>query len=456
MKLKARLLAAFLTSVILPIVAVIGLLFFYSTYLEHSGEEIDEGLEEYYDAIYNFVMKNYELLEQPDKFYELIEPLMYQEDIEIIIISNDGNEIFKSTSHGNRNDFLFTLRLSQIQVLSGEVLSIEFKSNSIAYGVSQPIYEVIISILIIFGIGILLFITLIIGWTVYISRTILIPLKQIYIATEEMKEGNLDYKINYSKHDEIGKFIQGFNLMRDHLKQLNKRQEQYEKNRKELIATISHDLRTPLQSIKGYVEGINDGIVQNEEMKKRYLHVILSKTEQLNRLIEDLFEFSKMELDQLTLDKSLVNSKAFFEDIFQQQKLDMMEQMNITLFINSPFPDVVINIDEKRIIQVITNLLENSCQYGSTKLNINSTLNETENTLELYIEDNGSGIEEQDIPKIFEHFYRGDKSRSRNYGGTGLGLAIAKSIIEGHEGSIWVRSKIGEGSTFVISLPIIS
>lgn len=456
MGLRARLITAFLSIIILPVITVFGFFTYFSYQLdqlsEHQNEEIDVILSD----INEVIIENYQHLDDTEQFYSQIEHVMEPYNIELIISSLEKEVLFDSTHIENRDeeDFMFTMRQSQVQTLNGDIVNIEIKSNTMDLASNQSYNKIITTIIISIGSGLLVLILLIVVWTLYISRTILSPLKQIYTATEEMTEGNLNYEIHYKKQDEIGRFIKGFNIMRDHLKQSLAKQQQYEKNRKELIATISHDLRTPLQSIKGYVEGINDGIVQNEEMKKRYLQVILSKTEQLNRLIEDLFEFSKIDLDQLAMEKTLINSEDYFTKTLKESEIDL-KQNQAQLRVKKPIPSVVIHIDAKRIEQVFTNLLDNAVRYGATEIKVALNENKDKRTLDILMTDNGQGIAQQDLPHIFNHFYRGEKSRSRELGGTGLGLAIVKSIVEAHDGEISVESEQGKGSTFCLSLPII-
>ncbi|WP_280770795.1 sensor histidine kinase [Salipaludibacillus daqingensis] len=454
MGLKTRLIIAFLSIVILPIITAFGVISFFSYQLDQLNEEQNEEIDDVLSDINDVIIDNYQHLDDPELFFHQIGSIIEPYNVEIIITAQDNDVLIDSSEieESNEEDFMFTMRQSQVQTLDGDIINIEIKSNSLDLTSNQSYNKIITTIIVSIGSGLLVLIALMIGWTLYISRTILNPLKQIYTATEEMTEGNLNYEINYTKNDEIGRFIKGFNIMRDHLKQSLHKQQQYEKNRKELIATISHDLRTPLQSIKGYVEGINDGIVQNEEMKKRYLQVILSKTEQLNRLIEDLFEFSKIDLDQLAMEKVLVNSKDYFDQLLTEFAIDL-NQKETKLLVKKSVPSSVIHIDKKRIEQVFTNLLDNAVRYGASEIGIRMYESTEEKRLVIVISDNGPGIPEEDLSHIFNHFYRGEKSRSRELGGTGLGLAIVKSILEAHDGEITVESVEGNGTTFKLSLP---
>lgn len=453
MKLKARLVLAFLTIIFIPILTFIGLISLLTYNMEELNEQQQEETEQLISSIHKVVIEKHHLLNDPIAFFKEIIPIIEQYPMEIVISTPENEILFDSSLINDRNrGFMFTIRQTQVQTINREIFNIEFQSDSVNLMAHQSEQKIIVTLLIAIGAALLVLIALVCGLTIYISRTILNPLKEIYTATEEMTEGNLDYEIFYRKKDEIGRFINGFNLMRSHLKQSLATQRQYEQNRKELIATISHDLRTPLQSIKGYVEGINDGIVQNEKMKKRYLEVILSKTEQLDRLIEDLFEFSKIDLDHLVMEKRLVNSEDYFSNLFWDEEMDI-KRKTVEFILTKPIPSVLINIDPIRIQQVITNLLDNAVRYGGTIIKVKISEDLSTKTLKILIKDNGNGIAKEDIPNIFDLFYRGEKSRSRELGGTGLGLSIGKSIIEAHNGTINVESQEGKGSVFIIKIP---
>ncbi len=447
---------AFLSIILIPILMFIGITSLYTFHIEHVTEQEQELTEQLINSIHKLVIEKHELLDDPDAFYKEIYPIIKPYMMGVVISTFDREKLFDSRFIEGRPQmqFMFTIWESQVQALTGERFHIEIQSDSIRLMPDQAEEKIIDVLLIAISSALLVLVVLMIGWTVYIARTILNPLKEIYTATEEMTVGNLDYKISYRRKDELGRFIEGFNLMRSHLKQSLANQRQYEQNRKELIATISHDLRTPLQSIKGYVEGINDGIVQNEEMKKKYLQVILSKTEQLDRLIDDLFDFSKIELDQLAIEKNVINSQEFLGSLFEYAKMDN-ERKSVKFNVTNSIPSVLIDIDPVRIEQAITNLLDNAVRYGGTEINITISIDLLTKSLSIEIKDNGIGISKEDLPNVFDLFFRGEKSRSREFGGTGLGLAIVKKIIKAHDGTITVESEVGRGSLFIIRLPFV-
>ncbi|WP_102261258.1 sensor histidine kinase [Mesobacillus jeotgali] len=452
--LKPRLILAFVSIIIVPIAAAILFMTFYSAGMEERAGRSEDELDVLLSEVKTTINENAQYLEDPDLFYEKVKPLMQKYQIGLTVYSSEGETIFNSSGYQKRQEasiWLDRLGKLNVDVLTQEhgELSAEIQANSLSVPPFSQFKEMIYAILGAIGIGLSVLLALILLWTWYISKTILHPLKEIYHATEEVIDGNLDYKIRYGKQDEIGRFIHGFDLMRDHLKKSIEQQQQYERARKQLIASISHDLRTPLASIKGYVEGLEDGIAKNEEMQKKYYSVIKSKTNQLDRLIEDLFEFSKFELEQLSIDKNLVNSFEFFQEAFHSAQLDYQ---GVELVLADPLPSVSLQIDSDRIKQVMANLVENAVKYGGT-----SILLKVENQsgyLHVSIKDNGQGIVEEDLPFIFNPLFRGEKSRSRESGGTGLGLAIVKYIVEAHGGEIRAISEPGKGSEFTFTLPL--
>ncbi|MBO8156876.1 MAG: HAMP domain-containing protein [Bacillaceae bacterium] len=455
--LKTRLILAFLSIIIVPVLVTIGLLYVYLSNIDERFQGQEGKINQLFQDISDQVRENEELIDHPKQLYYEFQPLLRKYDINLAIQSPDHEVLFDSRDFHPDESSGFFKQMDSLQVdvelSSGLPVHVEIMANSLQAEPFNTFYQVLKNIMISLAIGFLSLILLIIGWTWYISRTILSPLKQIYTATEEMKEGNLSYPIHYNKKDEIGHFVHGFNLMRKHLKQSIEKQKQYEKSRKELIASISHDLRTPLSSIKGYVEGLMDGIARTEEMQKKYLRVIKDKTDQLDHLIEDLFEFSKLELNQLPMERVYVNSQEFFSDVILGIEIDV-QQKGVQIKVEDPVPSVCIYIDPQRIQQVLLNLIYNSVRYGASTINIRMLENRTKSHLQVQIADNGNGISKEDLPYIFNRFYRGEKSRSREHGGSGLGLAIVKSIIQAHDGEIRAESDEGQGSCFTFTLPL--
>ncbi|MBB3128679.1 signal transduction histidine kinase [Paenibacillus rhizosphaerae] len=287
-----------------------------------------------------------------------------------------------------------------------------------------------------------------------IIRSVLKPLDELHQATEKIMSGDLDYEIQYKKSDEMGRYCQAFEQMRVQLKGSLRRQAALEQSRKELIASISHDLRTPLSSIRGYVEGLEDGIVHDREKFNRYISVIKNKTEYLDNQIESLFQYSQLELSGGDHDLCRRNSKEMLEAILGPYKVEFTD-CKIRLEIVLPFPRVEILANERSLSQVFDNLIANAKRYVGESGIITVQAKADDRYLTVSVADDGAGISPEDLPHVFDQFYRAEKSRSRNYGGAGLGLAICKKAIENHGGTIWVESIPNTITKFNFTLPIV-
>lgn len=319
--------------------------------------------------------------------------------------------------------------------------------------VRDGIEKVFLYIILSFAAGVLSFILLMVLLTILISRTILVPLKELNVATEKVAQGDLTFTIDYAKKNELGRFCEAFTNMKEQLKAALQKQKEEENAKKELIASISHDLRTPMTSIKGYVEGLKDGKAKDEETFNRYLAVIERKTESLDRLIDDLSLFSRVELGKMDMHFQVVDSRWMLDKIADSKELDF-DNPETSVLMKRPFPSVLVNVDIERITQVVDNLFENAKKYSLGQCIIIMEASMRENFLQVCIKDNGEGISSEDLPHIFDLFYRGEKSRSREYGGTGLGLAICKYIIEEHGGKIWAKSRRRQGTEVCFSVPL--
>jgi len=288
-----------------------------------------------------------------------------------------------------------------------------------------------------------------------IFRSVLKPLDELHRATDRIMDGDLDYEIHYRKDNEMGKYCMAFERMRVQLKESLQKQTALEQSRRELISSISHDLRTPLSSIRGYVEGLSDGVVRDEEKFRRYITVIKNKTESLDSLIESLFQYSQMDFISQKETVRACDSAELLEDIIGSLEVEFVED-EIDLTVIRPFPSVRVFADEGRIAQVFSNIISNARRYVDNHDVITIRASIEGDCLRISIADTGSGIPPEDLPHVFEQFYRAEKSRSSHFGGLGLGLAICRKIVEGHGGEIWVESTPNVMTDFSFTLPISS
>lgn len=285
------------------------------------------------------------------------------------------------------------------------------------------------------------------------TKMIITPLHNLQQAAAEITKGNLDYQIAEEGDREILALCRDLELMRLKLKESIHTQLKYEDNRKMLISSISHDLKTPVTTIKGYVEGIMDGVAQTPEKIAKYLQTIYLKAEQIDTMIDDLLLYAKLDLNQLPFNFVQTDIAVYVQEFLKQCEADLeYNQIHVT-FANSLPKPCFVQLDHDRMRRVLTNILDNCLKYMNKDYReIKVFLRETRSSITLEIRDNGSGVRKEDIPYIFDRFFRADVSRG-TIKGSGLGLAIAKQIVEGHQGRIWAIAHEGEGTSIIISLP---
>lgn len=288
---------------------------------------------------------------------------------------------------------------------------------------------------------------------IWLYRGIIRPLNMLRRATKEMKQGNLNFSISGNPEDEIGQLCEDFEEMRIHLKELLEVRMQYEKETKELISNISHDLKTPLTAIKGYAEGILDGVADTPEKHDKYIKTIYTKACDMSGLVDELSLYSKIDNNTVPYVFSTINIGEFFNDCIDDLRLDL-ELKNIELGYHNSMESVTKAIaDAEQLKRVINNIIGNSVKYlGKDSGKIDVRIKELGEYIQVEIEDSGVGIPSKDLPYIFDRFYRADASRNSKKGGTGLGLAIAKKIIEEHSGRIWASSEEGKGTTIYFTI----
>lgn len=290
--------------------------------------------------------------------------------------------------------------------------------------------------------------------TYIVSRGILKPIKALENAAQQIKEGNLGIEVKSESNDEIGQLCRTFEEMRCKLKESIDLQLQYEENRKELIANISHDLKTPITTIKGYTEGIMDGVADSPEKMDKYIQTIHSKAIDVDKLIDELFLFSKLDLKREPFNFEKVEITSFLQYSAEELQFDLNKlgiQVKFEAGYNQP---VSVIADREKLKRVINNIVDNSVKYMDKSPGaINVSLQDNAaDTITIEIKDNGQGIPRQALSLIFDRFYRADASRNSAIQGTGLGLAIARRIIEEHGGTIWAESEEGAGTSIYFTL----
>jgi len=292
-----------------------------------------------------------------------------------------------------------------------------------------------------------------------LEKRVFKPIDKLKNGVEEISQGNYNVKIESDVNNDlgfIGLLVDSFNEMAQKLQASEKMKSEYEENRKNLVANISHDLKTPISTVQGYIEAILDGVVVSPEKVNMYLKTIYQNTVYIDKLIDDLFLFSKLDLQKLDFQFENVQIRAFMDDLMEEFKFELEEKNFNFKYLNKMQGDCSINIDRKRLYQAFRNIIGNAIKYGSNKdSTIKIELERQDNFVDIKIEDNGQGIPSDKLPHIFDRFYRIDNERTKDLMSTGLGLAIAKELVQAHRGSIAVSSIEKEGTCFTIRLPII-
>ena len=292
---------------------------------------------------------------------------------------------------------------------------------------------------------ILVFTALSVGLWIY--RSIAVPLVKLKKATKNIKEGNLDFVLEVEGNDEFSQLCQDFEEMRKRLKESTEEKILMDKENKELISNISHDLKTPITAVKGYVEGIMDGVADTPEKMDRYVRTIYNKTNEMDHLINELTFYSKIDTNRIPYTFSKLNVEDYFSDCAEELGLEMETKGIELVYANYVEKDVQVIADGEQIRRVIHNIVSNAIKYmEKPKGIIQLRVKDVGDFIQVEIEDNGKGIAAKDLPYIFDRFYRTDVSRNSSKGGSGIGLSTVKKIMEDHGGKVWATSRLGIGT----------
>lgn len=318
--------------------------------------------------------------------------------------------------------------------------------------------------------------TMLIFW---LYHSIVKPLDILHIATMQIGAGNLDSPVRVTTSDEIGELCRDFEEMRIRLKSILEERIKYEQDTRDMMSSISHDLKTPLTAIKGYAEGLIDGVAHTPEKQEQYLKTIIAKAVDMTYLVDELSLFAKIEQNALPYNFTAIDIGEYFDDCIEDMAFDLESNKINAIYENHTVPGTLIIADPEQLKRVINNITGNSVKYmdkkyGTVKISIKEVIpppvspplyrqiNEDgtdlipprakDEFIQVEISDNGPGIDIRDLPFIFDRFYRADASRNSSKGGSGLGLAIVKKIISDHGGKIWAASTPGNGLSIYFTL----
>jgi len=285
-----------------------------------------------------------------------------------------------------------------------------------------------------------------------LSSTITERIHQLKDAAEKLAQGDLKTRVPMNGRDEVASLAATFNQMAEQLQAADQKQRELESLRRDLIAWVSHDLQTPLTSMRAILEALSDGVVEDPETVKRYLHTAQRDVRSLSALIDDLFQMAQLDAGGFPLHSAEASIGDLVSDTLESFS-QLANQGNITLEGNVD-PDVdPVHMDTQAIGRVLNNLISNALRHTPARGRVSVWVRRTGRGVEVTVSDTGEGVREEDLPRVFERFYRGEKSRNRVTGGAGLGLAIARGIVQAHGGDITVESRTGKGTQFTFHIP---
>jgi len=487
MKLRTRLIIAFFVIICVPVVMTSLALFGFSRYQISAIEEKYGITDVTYESLSNSLQiinkstkSNYEQLrkqadENADEFLnqeylesvnELLKSqysyllLLKEDNLYYVGTQEDVNNLFKELpAYGEINNaadsgiyigedvksFVKKLDLDFSDGTKGRVFIITRTGNTIPQ-VQTLIRDLVIAIILILVLtaGVL---------TMWIYAGINSPLKKLKEATQHIKVGDLNFVLDVQGEDEFSELCQDFEEMRQRLRETSDEKIEYDRENKELISNISHDLKTPITAVKGYVEGIMDGVADTPEKMDKYIRTIYNKANEMDRLINELTFYSKIDTNRIPYTFSKINVTNYFDDCIEEVGLEL-ESKNIEVsYFNYADRDTQVIADAEQIKRVINNIISNSVKYlDKPKGYISIRVKDVGDFIQVEIEDNGRGIAAKDLPFIFDRFYRTDVSRNSSKGGSGIGLSIVKKVIEDHGGKIWASSKLDAGTVMYFVL----
>lgn len=475
MRLRTKLIINAFTMVALPLILMIVAYYAIGSYMiEQNGNSFSENMiidsDTSYEQLINDVIENIDNAEKTDP--KVLEKKDYLEQLNLdvkddnaFILVRKGTNVYYNGSAESADSLLKTLPAYGFSVSadgnffvsqgSKLVRQRDFKFSDgeegslfIVLSARKLIAKPFLSSMCIAIAFIMVFTSLML--TLWIRKGLFTPISELNVAMQQIKGGNFDYRLPTNKDkDEIGEMYRNYEDMRLRLKESADEKLEHERQNKELLSNISHDLKTPITAIKGYAEGLIEGVAVTPEKQIKYVRTIYSKANDMNNLINELTLYSSIDNNRIPYNFHKINVGDYFGDCIEEVGVDL-ENKNIKLnYSNLTSPETSIIADPEQLKRVVNNIISNSVKYlnrddGSGQIDIR-ILDEVD-SIRVEIEDNGKGISQKDIGNIFDRFYRTDSSRNSKAGGSGIGLSIVKKIIEDHGGYIWATSHEGEGT----------
>lgn len=473
MKLKTKLWITFIIIVVLPIILtavaylVIGtsvVLDMRDTYGEDSisfsfasnpASAYGEIINEHYETIKDYAVNEPEKLEDRDVLGELDESL---QEVSAFVVVKKGQSLYYISAEAQYDPIvqqLTDIADTELEYYFNDIrrlvkkVTFTFEDGSqgsiyLVTKVNTMVSEALVAAML-FAMIVVLVVTgiLLIIW---LRRSIFRPMNELKDAMKKIAEGDLDTELETKEKGEIKDLFDNFEVMRKQLKNTADEKALVEKTNRELISNISHDLKTPITSIKGYVEGIMDGVADSPEKMNKYIRTIYNKANDMDLLINELTVYSQLDAKSIPYRFHQITVTDYFGDCIEEVGLDLEQKGICFTYTNEVEDDVQIWADPEQLKRVINNIINNSVKYRRKEgAAISIHVADMKNLVRIDMEDNGKGIPAADLERIFERFYRTDASRNSAQGGSGIGLSISKKIVEEHGGEIWATGEEGKG-----------
>ncbi|WP_205163083.1 ATP-binding protein [Clostridium beijerinckii] len=407
----------------------------------------------YSNQIRNFTHSCKEIYKEIDESInndEKLQDIVSRDTIKykVFIVDKQGKVLFSPENGG--------IKQFDINKILSEQYKSNFDKNNIMYYdikslgedryivVSDVLYKGDISASTLFPLAILIFVALFsllsYGKVKYINS--------LSKGLVEISKGNLNYRVKVKGRDELSILGKNINYMAEELMNLKEKEKEIEKNKDRLIVSVSHDLRTPLTSIIGYIKLIKEKHKEKDDINK-YIDIIDNKSNRLEELINDLFEYTKLTSCNIKLEKMDISLNELMRQVVEGM-MAVCNQNALNILFEAPNEELNINVDPAKMVRVFENIISNAIRYSNKNSDINIKILKTENRAMVSIENEGKPIKEDELNKIFDMFYRTDESRNNRTGGSGIGLSIAKSIVELHGGKIWAECEENKICIYVL------